>query len=173
MSEPASPIGKVFAWAVLLAFLLTLFMPLPAYALWRQYASLPAWDRDGVRTIGVIVDMREKVVQKGHHMEVWVEHRPGGGPAYRNWIDGGYITRLTGTSAHKVGNGLSLGDKIEIIYRPGDPRGQAILPQDLQPEGRVPFETPLFAGIMIGLWSGLVGFALALARMRLGLPNQI
>lgn len=118
-----------------------------------------------MRTIGVIVDMREKVIQKGHHMEVWVEHRPGGGsPTYRNWIDGGHITRLTGTTVNRRENGLRVGDKLEILYRPGDPQGEAILPQDLQPKGRVLNNRSLIAGIVLGLWLGFL-FMASILRM--------
>lgn len=166
MALAAHPLQKAYGLSVILAVLLTLFLPLAAYALWDHYAAQPAWQRDGVRTVATITRMREKVIQKGHQMEVWVEHRPGGaGPTYRNWIDGGYVTRLTGTSAHPVRGALAVGDKLEILYRPGDPEGEAILPQDLEAAARVPFETPLFAGLLLGLWAGFVAMAFAIRRM--------
>lgn len=173
MAKPGSPIQQAWALNILVLFMLTLFMPLPIYALWEQYVSQPTWQREGVRTIAKIVDMREQVIQKGHQMQVWVEHRPrGSGPTYRNWINGGYVTRLTGTSANNVRNSLTIGDKVEITYIPGDREGEAILPQALLPAARAPFETPLFAGIMFGLWGGFLAMAFIL-RMVSRKPAQL
>lgn len=162
--------SKPAIWVTLAAMMLTIFAPIfGGIALWHNYVFLASYAQDGALTSATLVELKEDNMQRHISLDGWFDHTPPGSrEPYRNWVNGGYLNKLTihpgEAEWQHPADPLEVGEQVEIIYLPGQPRGEAILPQDLDPQHMPLFRTPIAGWSWIGLWIVSIMLAIFLRR---------